>query len=92
MGDIGPGHVGANQNGVGVVGADGWMEHRPTTSGANNLEITWAGVAQVSQQQCGDGKSTKEKDHLFLFFAFVPVVSLSFWQKALALSISLKEG
>jgi len=68
------------------------MEHSPTTAGPNDLEVTWAGVTGVSHQQRGNGKSKKKKDHLFLFFAFVPVVSLSFWQKVLALSISLKDG
>src|SRR5438128_5494393 len=68
------------------------MEHCPTSSGANDLEITRAGATRYSQQQRPNGKLKKGKDHLlFLFFAFVPVVSLSFWQKALALSISLKE-
>jgi hypothetical protein len=62
------------------------MEHCPTTTGANDLEITWTGVATVSQHQRGYGKLKKEKDHLFLFFAFVTIVSLSFWQKVLALS------
>ena len=62
------------------------MEHGPTTTGANDLEITWTGVAAVSHHQRGHGKSKEEKDHLFLFFAFVTIVSLSFWQKVLALS------
>ena len=92
MGNIGSCHVAANQDGVGVVRADGRMEHCPTSSGANDLEITRAGATRYSQQQRPNGKLKKGKDHLlFLFFAFVPVVSLSFWQKALALSISLKE-
>jgi hypothetical protein len=66
------------------------MEHCPTTTGANDLEITWTGVATVSHQQRYHGKSKEKKDHLFLFFAFVTIVSLSFWQKVLALSTSLK--
>jgi len=66
------------------------MEHCPATTGANNLEITWTGVAIVSQHQRGYGKSKEEKDHLFLFFTFVTIVSLSFWQKVPSLSTSLK--
>jgi hypothetical protein len=66
------------------------MEHGPATTGANDLEITWTGIATVSQHQGGRSKSKEEKDHLFLFFAFVTVVSLSFWQKVPALSTSLK--
>src|ERR1700747_1287957 len=31
MRDIGTGHVAANQYGVGIVGADRWMEHCPAT-------------------------------------------------------------
>ena len=92
MGDIRPGHVAANQDDVGVVRTDGWMEHCPATAGPNDLEITWAGVTSVSHQQRSNSKSKKKKDHLFLFFTFVLVVSLSFWQKVLALSISLKVG
>jgi hypothetical protein len=90
MGDIGPGHVAANQNSVGVVRTNGWMEHCPATSWANDLEITWAGVTSATQQQHSNRNSKKKKDHLFLFFTFVPIVSLSFWQKLLALSIPLK--
>jgi hypothetical protein len=68
------------------------MEHGPATTGANDLEITWTGVATVSQHQGGHSKSKEEKDHLFLSFAFVTIVSLSFWQKVPALSTSLKNG
>src|SRR5437016_12698277 len=68
------------------------MEHCPTSSGANDLEITRAGATRYSQQQRPNGKLKKGKDHLlFLFFVFVPFVSHSYWQKARALSISLKE-
>ena len=90
MGNIGPRHVAANQYGVGVVRADCWMEHRPATTGTNDPEITRARVTTISQQDCSNSKSKKEQDHLFLFFAFVTIVSLSFWQKVFALSILLK--
>jgi len=66
------------------------MEHRPATTGTNDPEITRARVTTMSQQDCSNGKSKKEQDHLFLFFAFVTIVSLSFWQKVFALSILLK--
>jgi hypothetical protein len=66
------------------------MEHCPTTTGSNDLEITWSRVATVSHYQRGHDKSKEEKDHLFLFFTFVTIVSLSFWQKVPALSTSLK--
>jgi hypothetical protein len=50
------------------------MEHCPATTGANDLEITGTGVATVGQHQRGGyGKSKEEKDHLFLFFAFVAI-------------------
>ena len=74
MGDIGPGHVATHQDGIWVVRTDSWMEHCPATTGANNLEITWTGVATVGQhQRGGHDKSKEEKDHLFLFFAFVTI-------------------
>ena len=90
MGDIGPRHVAANQYGVGVVRTNRRVEHRSAAAGANDPEITRARVATISQQDCSNGKSKKEQDHLFLFFAFVTIASLSFWQKVFALSILLK--
>ncbi|PYU69211.1 MAG: hypothetical protein DMG49_13945 [Acidobacteria bacterium] len=66
------------------------MEHGPTTAGANDLKITRTRVATFSQHKRGYCKSKEEKDHLFLSFVFVIIVSLSFWQKLLALSIPLK--
>jgi hypothetical protein len=68
------------------------MEHRPASAGTNDPKITRARVTTISQQNCSNGKSKKEQDHLFLFFAFVTIVSLSFWQKVFALSILLQEG
>jgi hypothetical protein len=65
------------------------MEHCPTAAGANDPKLTRTGVATLSQHKCGYSKSKKEKDHLLLFFTFVTIVSLSFWQKVLALSIPL---
>jgi hypothetical protein len=66
------------------------MEHGPATTRANDLEIARTGVAAAGQHKCGYGKSKKEKDHLFLFFTFVTIVSLSFWQKVSALSIPME--
>jgi len=66
------------------------MERCPTTARANDPKITGTRVATVSQEQHGYGKAKEEKDHLFLSFTFVIIVSISFWQKLLALSIPLK--
>jgi len=46
------------------------MEHCPTASRADNLEITGTGVATVGQHKRSYGESKKEKDHLFLSFTF----------------------
>jgi hypothetical protein len=66
------------------------MEHRPTTTRANDLEIAWTGVTAAAGQRKGgeQGEPKKKKDHLFLSFTFVIIVSLSFWQKVPLLSIS----
>jgi len=66
------------------------MERCPTTAWANDPKITGTRVATVSQEQRGHDKAKEEKDHLFLSFTFVIIVSVSFWQKLLALSIPLK--
>ena len=73
------------------MGTDGWMEHGPTAAGANNLEVARAGVATIQQHKRTDSESEEQKDHLFLSFTFVPIVSLSFWQKAIALSMPFKK-
>lgn len=87
MGDIGSRHIATYQDGIRVVRTDGWMKHRPASAGANDLEIAWTGVYGLSQQKTGYRKSKKEKDHLFLFFTFVTIVSLSFCQKFRPLSM-----
>jgi hypothetical protein len=66
------------------------MEHCATPPGPNDPKITGSGVATVEQQEGGYGKSQQEKDHLLLSFAFVTIVSLSFWQKLLSLSIPVR--
>jgi hypothetical protein len=53
MADIRAGHIAADQNRVGVVRTDGWMEHRATTAGPNNLEISRAGLASVDTKEQG---------------------------------------
>jgi len=53
MGDIGPGHVAADQDGVGVVWTYRWMEHGPTPAWPNDFEIARTGVASVCQDQQG---------------------------------------
>src|SRR5437879_3805868 len=79
-----------NIKGIGIRRTAGLMEYRPSSPGPDDFEVTWAGVTTVSQQHPRNGKLKKEKDHLFLYLAFVPIVSLSFWQKVVALSIPLR--
>src|ERR1700722_5141979 len=86
MGDVGSGHVAADQNGTGGVRAYGGMEHGPPPAWANDLEVPGTRAARVCQDEHGQSNSKEEKDHLFLFFAFDTIVSLSFWQKVRALS------
>ena len=90
MGDIGPRHIATDQHGLRVVRTDTGMERCPTTAWANDPKITGTRVATVSQEQRGHDKAKEEKDHLFLSFTFVIIVSVSFWQKLPALSIPLK--
>jgi len=67
------------------------MKHGPATPGANDPKITGTGVVTAGQEKRSYGKSKQKKDHLFLSFTFVTIVSLSFWQKAPALSIPFEQ-
>jgi hypothetical protein len=61
------------------------MKHCPTTPRADDPEITGARIATTCQHK-DYGESKGEKDHLLLFFTFVSISSLSFWQKPPSLS------
>jgi hypothetical protein len=50
---------------------DTWVEHCPATARAYDPKITRTGIVTSSQHQGDYSKSKEEKDHLFLFFAFV---------------------
>jgi hypothetical protein len=67
------------------------VEHGPAPARANDFEIAGTGLAPACQYQGGYRKSKQKKDHLFLFFTFVTIASLSFWQKLHILSIPLKD-
>jgi len=50
--------------------ADGWIEHRPATSGADYLEIAGADGKSCAYEKQEEDKMTGDVSHLILSFTF----------------------
>src|SRR5712671_2599584 len=88
MGDVRAGHIATDQSSIGIVGTDSGMEHRSPATWTDNLKV--AGTRVISAKQEGEQDDlNEERSQCLLSFTFFVVVSLSFCQIWLALSISL---